>query len=232
MSYRWIIFDADGTLFDYDRAESEALMASFEQLGFPYDSKYNTVYRDINGQFWKAFEQGLVNQDQLRIGRFEQLLSTIDIEGNPHTLSNAYLKNLSRQTMLVPNAEQILSDLSGQCQFMIITNGLTEVQRPRFRQSSIYHFFADTIISEEVGFAKPDPAIFDIAFEKMHYPAKKEVLIVGDSLSSDIQGGNNYQIDTCWYNPAQKAPNSDLKIHHEISCLTELKSIIFAPATE
>lgn len=226
MSYRWILFDADGTLFDYDRAESTALKASFQHIGQDYKAEYNEIYRDINARFWNAFERGEINQNDLRIRRFEQLLLTLGLDDNPGELSRLYLKNLSEQTMLISNAEEMLTDLSNQCRFLIVTNGLKDVQRPRFKQSSIYHFFDDVVISEEVGFAKPDPAFFDVAFARMDYPSKENVLIVGDSLSSDIKGGNNYQIDTCWFNPAQKKPEPDLNIQYEIKALDELKDIV------
>ena len=226
MPYRWILFDADGTLFDYDFAESAALEASFQQVQQPYRPEYTPIYRQINARFWEAFERGEVNQNDLRVGRFEELLKTIGLDHDATDFSNRYLKNLSTQRMLIPNAHQILEDLSGQCQFMIVTNGLKDVQRPRFSQSDIYHYFFDVIISEEIGVAKPDTGFFDVAFERMNDPAKEDVLIVGDSLSSDITGGNNYHIDTCWYNPEQKEANPDLKIHYEITSLNELKDIV------
>lgn len=225
MSYQWILFDADGTLFDYDRAESAALEASFEQAEQTFKPEYTAIYRDINARFWNLFEQGRINQNELRIQRFEQLLESVDLDHDAAAFSNLYLTNLSQQTILMPNAQEMLADLSEHCRFMIVTNGLKDVQRPRFRQSSIFHFFEDVIISEEVGFAKPNTAFFDVAFERMNFPAKEDVLIVGDSLSSDIQGGNNYQIDACWYNPERKQSEPGLDIQYEITSLNELKDI-------
>ena len=226
MGYNWILFDADGTLFDYDTAESAALRKSFEQSGHAYDMSYNNIYRQINAELWRAFEQGLVTQDDLRIRRFEELLTAIGSDADARRFSNFYLNNLSQQSILIDGAETLLKKLSRRCRFVIITNGLKQVQRPRFKYSSIAPLLTDIVISEEVGCAKPDPAIFDIAFEKMNHPSKRDVLMVGDSLSSDIQGGSNYGLDTCWYNPDRKTQDLDVIITYEITVLNELSRIV------
>ena len=111
---------------------------------------------------------------------------------------------------------------------VLLTNGLKAVQRPRFARSALRECFHDVVISEEVGFAKPDPRIFDIAFERMGQPAKEEVLMVGDSLNADIRGGIGYGIDTCWFNPegAPREGGSELAIRYEIRHLGELASLI------
>ena len=111
----------------------------------------------------------------------------------------------------------------------IITNGLSAVQRPRFAASSIGHLFDPVIISDELDVAKPDPAIFDAAFERMGGPAKEEVLLVGDSLSSDMRGGVDYGVDTCWYNPRGTPRPSGMSITHQIGELGELPPLLGMP---
>ena len=102
---------------------------------------------------------------------------------------------------MIEGAEELLAKLEGEVGLMLITNGLKDVQRSRLAHSTIQHYFSDVIISEEVGSAKPDEGIFNVAFEKMSHPPKADVLIIGDSLTSDIRGGNRFGIDTCWFNP-------------------------------
>jgi FMN phosphatase YigB (HAD superfamily) len=104
----------------------------------------------------------------------------------------------------------------------LITNGIKEVQRPRFVQSALKDYFTVLIISEEVGTAKPDPAIFEAAFVQMGHPHRDEVLIIGDGLTSDIQGGYNYGIDTCWFNPTRAPRPVNIASQYEITHLTEL----------
>jgi 2-haloacid dehalogenase len=227
--YTWLLFDADGTLFDYDQAERFALERTFQQIGYPFEPHYLPTYREINAQIWLDFEQGKISQEKLKTRRFELLLDTIHIPANPQELSATYLVNLANGAYLMDGAEEILKKLWGRFYLAIITNGLTEVQRPRFEKSAIRPYISAIIISEEVGVAKPDKQIFDIAFEKMNHPAKHEVLLIGDSLTSDIQGGKNYGIDTCWFNPERKPGNPMITSTFEIQQLNELLGILELP---
>lgn len=226
MKYKWLLLDADGTLFDYDQAEATALKRTFEELGCAYQTEYAEVYRQINGQIWLEFEQGGITQERLRTRRFELLFEALKLECVPETFSSRYLSNLAEGIDLIEGAEEVLRALLGKIGLVMITNGLKDVQRPRFARSSIADCFTDFVISEEVGAAKPDPRIFDFAFDRMDHPRKEEVLIVGDSLSSDIQGGNNYGIDTCWFNPARKPHSADVNVKYEISRLYELLDLV------
>lgn len=223
--YKWYLFDADGTLFDYDGAEATALKRTFEEFELGYGPTFAQTYRRINAEIWSEFEQGRISQSRLRTRRFELLFESLQVECNPETFSTTYLRNLAEGSELIEGAEEVVRTLRDQATLMIITNGLADVQRPRFASSTIGDCFVDLVISEEVGEAKPGQKIFDVAFEKMHYPKKEEVLIVGDSLTSDIQGGNNYGIDTCWFNPGQKPSDGTVKATYQIADLHELLSL-------
>jgi 2-haloacid dehalogenase len=225
-TYTWLLFDADGTLFDYDKAEKSALANTFEQVGYSFKPQYLPEYRKVNGQIWLDFEQGKITQELLKTRRFELLSEAIDIPYDPRDFSVKYLKNLAKGTYLVDGAEEIVKTLHEKFDLAIITNGLTRVQRPRFKKSAIYPYIKEIIISEEIGAAKPDTEIFDIAFERMNHPMKEEVLIIGDSLTSDIQGGNNYGIDTCWFNPKRKTNDQMITSTFEIQELSELFDIL------
>ena len=120
--------------------------------------------------------------------------------------------------------------LYGQVGMVLITNGIQEVQRSRLRRSTLRDCFVGVVISGEVGVSKPDPRIFDVAFAKMGHPDRREVLIVGDSLTSDIKGGARYGIDTCWFNPTQRPRTVDVAIRYEIGALGELLDIVGVPS--
>jgi YjjG family noncanonical pyrimidine nucleotidase len=224
--YEWLLFDADGTLFDYDFAESTALANTFQQLGIPFMPEYTEIYRAINGEIWREFELGRISQLTLRSSRFERLFERLEIDANPEDFSQAYLLNLSMRTELVDGAEKITKALYERYNLAIITNGLKDVQRPRLTRSSIGRFFDVLIISEEVGAAKPDPKIFEAAFELVGNPARESVMIIGDSLTSDIAGGFAYGIDTCWFNPARLARDPALEIRYEVSDLLQILDIL------
>ncbi len=226
MRYTWILFDADGTLFDYDAAEAAALAATFSGIGRKFLPEHAATYREINGRLWRDLENGATTQKRLRVERFAQLFEAIGENSDPARFSETYLANLASRTELIEGAHDTVAALTEVARLMLITNGLAEVQRPRFAASSIRRHFADLVISEEVGAAKPDPRIFDAAFEKMEHPSKSEVLMVGDSLTSDIKGGIGYGIDSCWFNADRLQPEDDVTPTYEIRRLADLCKLL------
>jgi YjjG family noncanonical pyrimidine nucleotidase len=175
---------------------------------------------------WLAFERGEVSAEQLRVERFRRLFDALDLALAADHFSERYLARLGERADLIDGAEELLGRLHGQVHMVVITNGLQTVQRSRLAHSTLSPYLADIVISEEVGAAKPDRRIFDAAFEKMDHPARQEVLIVGDSLTSDIEGGNQYGIDTCWYNPRGLPHSPEIEATYEIRALDELPGII------
>lgn len=226
MPYTWLIFDADGTLFDYDRAEATAFRGTFEQNGHPFAPDYADVYREVNGQIWREFERGEISADALRVERFARLFARLDLDIDAAGFSHDYLLNLGRQVDLIDGAAEVVAALHGQYRMIVLTNGLKDVQRSRMAGSGLQDYFTGIVISDEVGVAKPDPRIFDIAFGLMGNPPRDQVLMIGDGLSSDIRGAANYGIDACWFNPAGAARPTDLPIRHQITRLGDLLDLL------
>ena len=220
MKYLWLLFDADDTLFDYPKAEAKALFWTLEQLGFSYRSDYLPIYHKHNQQVWREFEQGLLTPLQLRTKRFQLLFAEIGLISDPQLFSPLYLKNLALGSDLFDGVADTLLTLSKDYHIGLVTNGLADVQRPRLENSSIYQLIEKVFISEELGAAKPDKAYFDFVFKEIGNPQKNEVLIIGDSPTSDMLGGIQYGIDTCWYNPSQKT--AALPVTYQIQTMTEL----------
>jgi YjjG family noncanonical pyrimidine nucleotidase len=225
MKYSWLLFDADGTLFDYDKAESAALRKTFSGFDLRFRDPYLALYQRFNGQLWSDFEKGLVSQQEIRTRRFELLFDEIGQSCDLEAFGELYLVHLAQGTDLIDGAHEVVRALYGRVGLLIITNGIPEVQRPRFGRSAIRDYFADVVISGEVSAAKPSPRIFDAAFEIMGDPARDQVLIVGDSLTSDIAGGSSYGIGTCWFNPAGDPRPSAPRIDHEIGTLDQLLTL-------
>jgi 2-haloacid dehalogenase len=220
--YPWLWFDADGTLFDYNRAEAAALRNTFHSLTLPFEDAYLDVYRGINHGLWQALERQEITQAFLRYRRFELLMEAIHVNGSPEQMSSAYVEQLSICSELIDGAYEVLQALHRKSQIAVVTNGLQSVQRGRLAHSTIRGFISELIISEEIGAAKPGRVFFDAAFARCGHPLKSDVLIIGDSLTSDIQGGVDYGIDTCWYNPAGETQPEGLEITYEIQHLREL----------
>ncbi len=222
MKYRWLLFDVDNTLFDFDAAELKALARTFLQFGRDYTPEIGERYHQINHDLWQAFERGEITAVQLRTTRFQKLFQTIGFQADPAAFSDVYLGNLATFPDLIDGAAELVPCLSRTHQLALITNGLSDVQRPRLAASPIGDCFTAVTISDEIGVAKPDTGIFDAAFAVMGQPAKSDVLIIGDSLTSDIRGGANYGIDTCWYNPAGQLNPNGLTPTYEIRHLHEM----------
>jgi len=223
MNYTWLLFDADETLFDFPRAEANALKWTLDELGIPSRPDYFEIYARCNLAVWKEFERGLVTSLELRTKRFHLFFDEVGIAADPETVSPLYLQNLALGTDLLPGAEETIRALKPYFRLGMVTNGLADVQRPRLLRSALADCFEGVFISEEVGAAKPARAYFDAVFSAIGNPRKSEILIIGDSLTSDMRGGIDYGIDTCWYNPDSKS--TDLPITFQISKLSELPSL-------
>ena len=224
--YPWLWFDADGTLFDYNRAEAAALKNTFHSLTLPFEDTYLDVYRKINHGLWQALERQEITQAVLRYRRFELLMEAIQVSGSPEQMSSTYVEQLSICSELIEGAYEVLQTLHKKSQIAIVTNGLQAVQRGRLEHSAIRGFIKELIISEEIGAAKPGHAFFEAAFARCDQPARRDVLIIGDSLSSDIQGGADYGIDTCWYNPAGEDRPDGLSITYEMGQLMAILDLV------
>lgn len=224
--YRWIVFDLDGTLFDYDSAESEALTSTFAEYELAFDDETHRLYGEINGRLWEDFEQGKVSSVRLRVQRFEELGRAMGVGFLASEFSDRYLLNLGAQAALMEGAEMVIRDLDQEFDLALATNGIASVQRSRLKASKLGPFFGPLVISEEVGAAKPDEKFFGALFDRLERPRKSEVLLVGDSLSSDIAGGVAFGIDTCWFNPTGRNNDAEIRPAYEIRELLELKEIV------
>jgi 2-haloacid dehalogenase len=220
--YQWLLFDADDTLFDFERAEGKALEQAFGLIGVTFNPDYLATYQRINLALWQAVERGEIKPAIVKLRRFEQLLEAIGVGDSAATLSANYLECLAACSELIEGASEVLQVLHKEYRIAILTNGLQVVQRGRLARSAIRDHIADIIISEEIGFAKPAKEFFDIAMARLGNPPKREVLMIGDGWNSDIQGAARYGIDACWYNPARRPRPTNAEITREIVSLREL----------
>lgn len=227
MKYEIIIFDADETLFDFKMSERDAFKNAMLEFNIEYDENYHLkIYSDINEAIWKEFEKRLITQEKLKVERFKRLSDKLNLEFDEIKFARSYMKHLANASFLYDDSISLVESLHKSYKLSIVTNGLTDVQNKRIRRSIIAKYFQDIVISEEVGVSKPDSKIFELALNNLKHTDKSKVLIVGDSLTSDIQGGINSNIDTCWLNSNKIANTTKFKPTYEISNLMELKDIL------
>ncbi len=202
-----ILFDADGTLFDFERAEGHALAAAFADLGEPWSDRLLPAYQRINANLWRELEKGNITTRYLRTERFARFCREVGSKADATELAGRYLARLGEASFLLDGAEGVIRHLSGRHRLAIITNGLSEVQHARISRSPLCDLFEAVIVSEEVGVQKPEAGIFQAAFDVLRVTDRSRAIMVGDSLSSDIQGGANFGIATCWLNRRPEAPS-------------------------
>ena len=232
MRYQWLLFDADNTLFDFNQAKNIALTAALARWDISATPHHFQCFELINSRIWQAFERGEITAAALRVQRFVEFMQDIGLSGDARPFSELFLATLGQQAILLDGAEQVIARLQPHYRLMLITNGLQDVQRSRWAACSLRPYFADIVISDEVGVAKPDPRIYDIAFARMGMPERSQVLMIGDSLSSDMQGGITYGLDTCWLNLHGTPRPDHLPIRYEIRHLRQLVPLLLEQAEE
>ncbi len=220
--YQWLLFDADGTLFDYDRAERAALELALRRIGVVFEPGHLAAYRRFNREVWRALERGQITPEVLKVRRFELLFQTIGVDHSPADFSSRYLDAIANCAELLEGALEVVQALRSRYRMAIVTNGLSAVQRRRFERSAIRDCIVEIIISEEIGTAKPAREFFDVTFARLGEPPKSEVLMIGDNWSSDIAGGANYGLDTCWFNPSRQLRPDAPSLTREVASLPEL----------
>ncbi|WP_283130067.1 pyrimidine 5'-nucleotidase [Enterovibrio norvegicus] len=200
MQYDWILFDADETLFSFDAYLG--LQTLFSRLGVEFTRTDFDEYQKVNKPLWVKYQDGEINAKQLQEDRFLVWSDRLNIP--PFELNRLFLEAMVDICKPLESVSDIVPLLSQQAKLGIITNGFTQLQQVRLEKTGLSAFFDLVVISEEVGVAKPDPAIFHLAFEQMGQPALSRVLMVGDNPDSDILGGMNAGINTCWLNVDSK----------------------------
>lgn len=227
MPYSAVFFDADSTLLDFGRAEDHALRSIYKMMGepCPYD-KFFSVYDEINRQVWTELEEKKITPDELKTERFRRFAEVLELTIDIELLSCSYLVALGEASYYLEGAEELLNSLKGKYPLAMLTNGLTMVQESRFRLLGFDSFFDVIMISEQEGIAKPDPAIFRMAADRMKLPLDRNILMVGDGLGSDIAGAINAGITSCWFNPGGWENQSPWKPDYEIAGLEELHGIL------
>lgn len=227
MKYDVILFDADDTLMDFQKAEDAALTQAFEAFHLPLTAEIRQGYLDINHGLWKALERGEIEKPQVLACRFQDTFEKFGIDGPADgSFERLYQKLLGEGAYLVDGALDVLNALREKCTLAIVTNGVTATQTNRLRLCGLDKIISHVFISEQIGVAKPQMGFFDAVFAALGQPDRSRVLIVGDSLTSDMRGGEVAGIDSCWYNPNRKPNDTAVRPTYEIRALSELFLIV------
>ena len=227
MSYKFLLFDLDHTLLDFDAAEDIALTHLLKEEGVEEIQVYKDYYVPMNKALWKDLEQKKISKQELVNTRFSRLFAHFGVEKDGAYLAERYQFFLSKQGRIFPGVEDLLKNLIHQgYELYAATNGITFIQTGRLEQSGIATFFKEIFISEQLHTQKPDAAFYEKIGARIPNFDKNQTLMIGDSLSADIQGGNNAGIDTIWYNPHHLENKSLAQPTYEVDSYHALLSLL------
>lgn len=230
MRYETLLFDLDHTLLDSDASEVAAYAHTMATIGLADPDAHFERYVTINREMWRAVEAGTMDPTEVRFRRFERFADEVGIDADPVAMADAFVWGLGANGDLYDGARELLETLAGTVRMAMVTNGLSDVQRARIERLELGAYFDAVVISSEVGVTKPRGEIFDIAFERLGAPAKASAVMIGDSLTSDIRGGADYGIATCWYNRHRATPGTDdlatyETVTHEVTDLAQILTL-------
>lgn len=225
-TYEWVIFDADETLFHFDALSGLQIM--FNHFGIQFTKQNYEAYQKINKPLWLHYHKGLISAEQLQHTRFKAWASRLNV--STQLLNNAFLEVMADICTPIEGAIHLLSALKNKVKLGIITNGFTKLQQARLEKTGLEKYFELLVISEEIGVAKPHVDIFNHAVSRMNNPARELVLMVGDNLDTDIVGGINAGLDTCWFNMHKNARPKHIKPTFQVASLIELKTLLLGDA--
>lgn len=216
MPYELLLFDLDDTLFDFAETEKHALHNTFTFYGIQNGVEtYRPSFHAINDVIWAELETGQISLEDLKIERFRRLFDQYNLAIDPIDFGDLYVDNLGKESHLIDGVEDMLAGLTDY-RLAVLTNGFTAAQNSRIARSPLHSTFEAIIASEETGFKKPQAEIFEYTFDKLGVSDPSRVLMIGDSLTSDIQGGMNAGIDTCWFNRRQFENHSFIQPTFEV----------------
>lgn len=223
-----ILWDIDDTLLDFKSAESYSLKNSFDHfgLGICTDEMVHT-YSVLNNSKWELLERGECTKEQVLKERFTDFFALMKITSVDESEFCTYYENgLSDKIFYMENSIDILKELKGKYYQYAVTNGAFAIQSARLEKSGLNQILDGSFISDNIGFEKPSMEFFEYVIRNTEPCKKDEILIVGDSLTSDMQGGNNAKIKCCWYNPLKKQNDKNVSLDYEIQTLSQIKDII------
>ena len=221
-----LFIDLDDTILDFKMQEDAAITKTLRSAGVDPTPEICDRYSRINKEHWKRMEKGEIDRNRVLYGRFEVLFAELGINADPKVTALAYMENLSEGHYFLPGAEEALEKLSKKYRLFIASNGTAKVQNKRLDSAGIRKYFEAIFISQDIGINKPDKGFFDYCFARIPGFDPKKAMIVGDSPSSDMLGGQNAGITTCWVNPTGRKYSLERLPDYEIQSLAQLENLL------
>lgn len=224
--YEILLFDADGTIMDFHRSEFEAVRESLEFFGLPSDDSVIQKYSEINAGYWRMLERGEIEKSKLYPARWQSLIEYYGFDCVAQNISDKYIERLATKSYMIDGALELCRNLHDRFRMYIVTNGQKYIQERRLFPAPLFEYFDDCFISEDIGYEKPSIKYFEHVAASIPDFDPARAIVIGDSLTSDMQGGINAGIDTCWYNPANKNVPENMKLTYIVNELSQIEDIL------
>jgi len=223
---RFVFLDLDDTILDFLKAEDASLREVLLREGIEPTEELVSLYSGINDTHWKLLEQGKLTREEVKLQRFQVFFERIGVNADAETVRRFYEARLAKSHYFIPGAEALLRDLYGKYRLYIMSNGSISAQEGRIAEAKIAPYFEQIFLSERVGYNKPKKEFFERCFAAIPDFDREEAIILGDSLTSDIQGGIVAGIKTCWFNFRGHKRNPDIIPDYEIHTLSEFSELL------
>lgn len=224
--YEILFLDLDDTILDFHKAESIAIRKTFAALGIDPTDEVCARYSVINKRHWEMLERKELTREQVVVERFAATFRELGSDADPVLCAQLYEENLSIGHYFLPGAEEALERLAKKYRLFLASNGTAKVQAGRLKSANISHYFEGIFVSQEIGANKPALEYFTRCFSRIPDFSPEKTMMVGDSLTSDIQGGINAGIATCWVNPDHIPARQDILPDYEIESLAQLEALL------
>lgn len=223
---RFVLLDLDDTILDFHRAEAAAIAKTLSELDLPSDQSVIARYSAINAEHWRMLERGEITRKQVLTGRFRKLFQELGASRDPERTQQIYEAHLSQGHFFIPGAVDLLESLYGTYRLFLVSNGNAVVQEGRLRSAKISHYFEAIFISEMIGVDKPNPLFFERCLSQIEHFDPNQAILIGDSPTSDILGGINAGIRTCWFNPGHRTRHPDIAPDYEVDALLDIPELL------
>lgn len=227
MTYRYLLFDLDHTLLDFDASQALALEAFCQAHDLDYSDQILADYHAHSHRLWHQLELGQLTLDQLLDRRFKEFFQPHLDHLDGRSLDDQYRDLLVVHNQIFPGADRLLQDLkSAGYQLVAATNGVSDTQRKRLAQVQWLDLFDLLAISGELGHSKPDPGFYQAIYKMTGVDDTSAYLMIGDRLQSDMLGAHQAGIDSLWYNPHQAAAPSDLPLTYVVQDYAGIRKVL------
>lgn len=227
MKYDILLFDLDNTLLDFDANEKQSLLNLFKVKGYELTEEIFKTFCIVNKSLWNKYEDGEIDIDEVLTSRFTITMEKFGIDVSGEEWEEIYKENLKNGAQMIDGAKEVCEKLSKTHRLFVATNGIREIQLSRLEKAGIIHHFENIFDSQSMGHQKPTEGFFNHIKNNIKDFYKEKTLMIGDSLSSDIKGGNLAGIDTCWFTKLPQNENFEVKSKYIINNLDELFNIVY-----